>query len=161
LVEITSGLWGTIINLATVITAPVVLVNLGLTVYQLHKNNQTLKSNNEQQRESNRMRELEFVNATYQQILSTEERLFYELMKRGNDKKLDPHELSFLFNRIEFLCFLINQELVKERVLLDFFEFEIKRWYDDWFVRYLPDEIVNDDKTSAYPSFRYRYNLSV
>ena len=142
------------------------LVNLGLTAYQLHKNNQTLKSNNEEQKESNRMRELEFVNATYQQILSTEERLFYELMKKrgeGNDdkKKLDPHELSFLFNRIEFLCFLINQELVRERVLLDFFEFEIKRWYDDWFVRYLPDEIVNDDKTSAYPSFRYRYNLSV
>jgi hypothetical protein len=51
-------------------------VDLGFTSYQLHKNNQTLQTNIEQQKESNMMRELQFVDGTFQQIISTEERLF-------------------------------------------------------------------------------------
>jgi hypothetical protein len=105
------------------------------------------------------MREMEFVNSTLQQILSAEERLFYELMKkrgRGNDK-LGTHELSFLFNRIDFLCFVINQEFVKDKGLLDFFKYQVIRWYDTWFVRYFPEEIVKNEE--AFPSFRCLYNL--
>lgn len=102
------------------------------------------------------MRELQFVDGTFQQIISTEERLFYELMKKGNDKKLGPNELSFLFNRIAWFCFMINPEFVKDKELLDFFKYQIIRWYDNCFLRYLPEEIVKDENT--YPSFRQRYN---
>jgi hypothetical protein len=57
-----------------------------------------LRANNEQQRESNRIRELQLVESAYKEIISTEERLFYVMMEKG-DEKLDPHEWSFLFNR--------------------------------------------------------------
>ena len=85
MVEITNGLWDIITNLATMMTAIAAVVHLGFTVYQFHKNNQTLKSNKKQQRENNRMRELRFVNTAFQQIISTEERLFYEVMKKGGE----------------------------------------------------------------------------
>lgn len=150
MVEITWNLWEIIIAIA----AP---VGLGLTVYQLRKNNQTLKANNEQQKESNRIRELQLVESAYRDIISTEERLFYAILEKGDDK-LDPHEWSFLFNRIEYLCFLINQGFVRDKVLLDLYKHTVIGWHDKWFVRYLPEEIVKDEK--AFPSFRYRYNLN-
>ena len=152
-VEITGNFWETI---TTTIAAIAAVVDLCFTGYQLHKNNQALNASNEQQKESNRMRELQFLDGTFQQIISTEERLFHELMKKGNDK-LDPHELSFLFNRIEFLCFVINHEFVRDKELLDFFKYEVIRWHDNWFIRYVPEEIVKNEK--AFPSFRCRYNL--
>jgi hypothetical protein len=131
-------------------------IGLGLTVYQLRKNNQTLKANNEQQKESNRVRELQLVESAFKDILSTEERLFYKILEKGDDK-LDIHEWAFLFNRIEYLCFLINHGFVREKVLLDFFKHAIIGWHDKWFVKYFPEEIVKDE--TAFPSFRYRYNL--
>ena len=31
------------------------------------------------------------------------------------------------------------------------------KWYDNWFIRYLPENVVNDQ--TLFPGFRYRYNL--
>jgi hypothetical protein len=150
IVEITRNLWEIIIA----ITAA---VGLGLTVYQLRKNNQTLQANKEQQKESNRIRELQLVESTYQEIISTEERLFYAMLEKGDDK-LDPHEWSFLFNRIEHLCFLFNHGFVRDKALLDYFRDAVIEWHDNWFVRYLPEKVVKDE--TILTSFRYRYNLN-
>jgi hypothetical protein len=150
MVEITWNLWEIIIAVA----AP---VGLGLTVYQLHKNNQTLKANNEQQKESNRVRELQLVEGAYQEIISTEERLFYVMVEKGDDK-LDPHEWSFLFNRIEHLCFLFNHGFVKDKALIDSFKHSVISWYDNWFVKYVPEDILKDETTLT--SFKYRYKLN-
>lgn len=139
-------------------TGIVAVVHLGFTVSQFHKNNQTSQANYEQQKESNRMRELEFIDGIFQQIISTEERLFHDLMKNEGNNKLDPHELSLLFNRIEFLCFVINHEFVKDKALLEFFKFEVIRWHDNWFVRYAEEDLVKNE--NAFPSFRKRYFLN-
>ncbi|MFL6487978.1 MAG: hypothetical protein ACJ71D_14875 [Nitrososphaera sp.] len=151
-VEISGNFWEMI---TTTIVAIAAVVDLGFTGYQIHENNQVLKASNAQQKESDRIRELQFLDGTFQQIVSTEERLFYELLKKGNDK-LDPQELSFLFSRIEFLCFVINHECVKDKELLEFFKYEVIRWYDNWFIKYVPEEIVKNEK--AFPSFSCLYN---
>jgi hypothetical protein len=41
-----------------------------------------LGANNEQQKESNRVRELQLADNAFKQMISTEERLFYEMEKR-------------------------------------------------------------------------------
>lgn len=143
-------------SMASVVAAIAAAVGLGFTAYQLHKNNQTLKSNNEQQKESNRVRELQIIESAYRDIISAEERLFYAMLQKGDDK-LDPHEWSFLFNRIEHLCFLFNHGFVRDKALIDYFKHPIIMWYDKWFVRYVPQDVVKDEKVLT--SFRYRYNL--
>jgi uncharacterized membrane protein YebE (DUF533 family) len=82
--EITGNFW-------EIITAIAAVGGLGFAGYQLYKNNQTLKASNEQQKESNRIRELQLVESAYHEIISTEERLFYAMVEKGDDK-LDPHE---------------------------------------------------------------------
>jgi hypothetical protein len=156
LVETTGNLWDMMTSMASVVAAIAAAVGLGFTAYQLHKNNQTLKSNNEQQKESNRVRELQIIESAYRDIISAEERLFYAMLQKGDDK-LDPHEWSFLFNRIEHLCFLFNHGFVRDKALIDYFKHPIIMWYDKWFVRYVPQDVVKDEKVLT--SFRYRYNL--
>lgn len=142
---------------ASMVAAIAAAVGLGFTAYHLHKNNQTLKSNNEQQKESNRVRELQIIESAYRDIISAEERLFYAMLQKGDDK-LDAHEWSFLFNRIEHLCFLFNHGFVKDKALMDYFKHPIIEWYDKWFVRYVPQDVVKNEKVLT--SFRYRYNLN-
>jgi hypothetical protein len=52
---------------------------------------------------------------------------------------------------------VISHEVVKDKELLDFFKHQVIRWYDDWFVRYVPENIVKNEK--GFPSFRCLYNL--
>ena len=135
ILEITPNLWD-------IITAVAASVGLGFTGYLLYKSNQT--------------RDLQIVESTFHDILSTEERLIY-VMERLGSTELDLHEWTLLFNRIEYLCLLINHGFIGDKELLHFFKNAIIGWYENWFVKYLSEDIVKNEL--AFPSFRFWYNL--
>jgi hypothetical protein len=135
ILEITPNLWD-------IITAVAASVGLGFTGYLLYKSNQT--------------RDLQIVESTFHDILSTEERLIY-VMERLGSTELDLHEWTLLFNRIEYLCLLINHGFIGDKELLHFFKNAIIGWYENWFVKYLSEDIVKNEL--AFPSFRFLYNL--
>ena len=133
--EITPNFWD-------IITAVAAVGGLGFAGYQLYKSNQT--------------RDLQIVESTYHDILSTEERLIHAMLEIRSTE-LDPHEWALLFNRMEYLCLLINHRFIRDKELLHFFNNAVVGWYEKWFVKYLPENIVKDE--FVFPCFRFRYNV--
>jgi hypothetical protein len=143
-------------NLWQIVGAIAAAGGLGFTGYQLYKNNQTLKANNEEQKESNRVRELQLLESAFQQIIATEQ-LWYERYKDKTDKKEIQEWGSLFFNRLEWLAFLINQKFMTDKELVNFFKDAIVGWYETLFVNHFPMEVINDDK--SFPSLKKLYRF--
>ena len=121
---------------------------LFFTGYQVYRNRK-------EQKESNRVRELQLLESAFNQI-TTMEQYFYEQEAKGPANSIVHEEWFVLFfNRVEWLAFLINHKFIRHEELVTYFKNPIIKWYEGVFTKHAPSAVVNSDR--AFPSFKYLY----
>ncbi|HEY6756827.1 MAG TPA: hypothetical protein VI037_05505 [Nitrososphaera sp.] len=116
--------------------------------YQIYRNSQ-------EQKESNRVRELQLLENAFNQITIMEQ-YFYEQEAKGPANSILHEEWFVLFfNRVEWLAFLINHKFIRHEELVTYFKYPIIKWYEGVFTKHAPSAVVNSDK--AFPSFKDLY----
>ena len=116
--------------------------------YQIYRNSQ-------EQKESNRVRELQLLENAFNQITIMEQ-YFYEQEAKGPANSILHEEWFVLFfNRVEWLAFLINHKFIIHEELVTYFKYPIIKWYEGVFTKHAPSAVVNSDK--AFPSFKDLY----
>ena len=114
--------------------------------YQIYRNSK-------EQKESNRIRELQLLESAFNQINAMEQ-YFYEQEAKGPANSILHEEWFVLFfNRVEWLAFLINHRFIRHAELVTYFKNPIIKWYEGVFTKHAPSAVVNSDK--AFPSFKY------
>ncbi len=136
---------GILLQVIIPIAAPAGLFFAG---YQIYRNSQ-------EQKESNRVRELELLENAFDQITIMEQ-YFYEQEAKGPANSILHEEWFVLFfNRVEWLAFLINHKFIRHEELVTYFKYPIIKWYEGVFTKHAPSAVVNSDK--AFPSFKDLY----
>ena len=136
---------GILLQVIIPIAAPAGLFFAG---YQIYRNSQ-------EQKESNRVRELQLLENAFNQITIMEQ-YFYEQEAKGPANSILHEEWFVLFfNRVEWLAFLINHKFIRHEELVTYFKYPIIKWYEGVFTKHAPSAVVNSDK--AFPSFKDLY----
>jgi hypothetical protein len=136
---------GILLQVIIPISAPAGLFFAG---YQIYRNSQ-------EQKESNRVRELQLLENAFNQITIMEQ-YFYEQEAKGPANSILHEEWFVLFfNRVEWLAFLINHKFIRHEELVTYFRYPIIKWYEGVFTKHAPSAVVNSDK--AFPSFKDLY----
>lgn len=137
---------GTLLQIVPPIAAAVGLFFAGI---QIHRNNM-------EQKESNRIRELQLLETTYHEIVALEKYKFeHDLKGQGeDDDEFYKKWFVLFFNQVEWLSFLINHEFIKHKELVIYFRNAYMTWYGVY-TKYAPDEVRSNDK--AHSSFKFLY----
>jgi hypothetical protein len=136
---------GILLQVIIPIAAPAGLFFAG---YQIYRNIQ-------EQKESNRVRELQLLENAFNQITIMEQ-YFYEQEAEGPTNSILHEEWFVLFfNRVEWLALLINHKFIRHEELVTYFKYPIIKWYEGVFTKHAPSAVVNSDK--AFPSFKDLY----
>jgi hypothetical protein len=102
-------------------------------------------------KESKRTRDLQTFYGIFKDLISLEERQ-REYYKTEDGKKAWN---SLFFNTLEFFSFLLNEKFLKDPKVLLFFEDAVKGFYEQVFLKHIPDEKQRDVK--VYPEFKKLY----
>jgi len=102
-------------------------------------------------KESKRTRELQTFYGIFKDLLSLEERQRQYYQTEDGKKAWN----SLFFNTLEFFSFLLNEKFLKDPKVLVFFEDAVKAFYEQVFLRHIPDEKQRDAK--VYPEFKKLY----
>ena len=148
--DVSKGMaWVEIAEILLQIILPIAAAaGLFFTGYQVYRNRK-------EQKESNRVRELQLLESAFNQI-TTMEQYFYELEAKGPANSILYEEWFLLFfNRVEWLAFLINHKYIRHQELVTYFKNPIIKWYEGVFTKHAPSAVVNSDR--AFPSFKHLY----
>ncbi len=102
-------------------------------------------------KESRRTRELQTFYSIFKDLISLEAKQ-PEHCKTANGKKAWD---SLFFNTLEFFSFLLNEKFLKDPKVFMFFKDAIQAFYEQVFVKHIPDEKQRDPK--IYPEFKKLY----
>lgn len=104
-------------------------------------------------RESRKTRELQIFYTVFKDIKQLEE-------KQPDYQTAEQQQAwnSLFFNTLEFFSFLINQKMVSDKRVAEFFGDSIKAWYEELFLKKLPKEQVDDP--DDYTEFKTLYKKS-
>lgn len=104
--------------------------------------------------QAKRTQELAVVDRVFSGIAELEGKL-YDAIASGNAGKLLPMWRGLFLNRLEYFCFLVNNEYLRDEKLASFFSDAVVRWHEDIFEK-LADPTEKADM-NAYPELRLLY----
>ncbi len=100
--------------------------------------------NGYQIRANNKTKQLEILETVYRDIKALEQR-YYDGYEDNPEKNVQSWDYQF-FNQLEWFSFLINENKLKDKKLIDFFKPAIIGWYEDMFVKHFNKSDVDDPK---------------
>jgi hypothetical protein len=136
---------GILLQVIIPIAAPAGLFFAGYRVYR----------NRKEQKESNRVRELQLLESAFKQLTSMEQYFYKQEVKGPENSTLHEEWFMLFFNRVERLAFLINHKFIRHEELVTYFKYPIIKWYEGVFTKHASSAVVNSDK--AFPSFKDLY----
>ena len=102
-------------------------------------------------RESNKTRQLQLFENTFNRIKDTEKLLYDRYKNSDEDAKKDWD--SLFFNELEFFALLVNEKHIDPK-LGKFFDEAIVDWYEGIFVKFHKEDLKNK---RAYPQLKKLY----
>lgn len=136
---------GILLQVIIPIAAPAGLFFAGYQVYR----------NRKEQKESNRVRELQLLESAFNQLTAMEQYFYEQEVKGPENSSLREEWFMLFFNRVEWLAFLINHKFIRHEELVTYFKYPIIKWYEGVFTKHASPAVVNSDK--AFPSFKDLY----
>jgi hypothetical protein len=136
---------GILLQVIIPIASPAGLFFAGYQVYR----------NGKEQKESNRVRELQLLESAFNQLTAMEQYFYEQEAKGPENSTLHEEWFMLFFNRVEWLAFLINHKFIRHEELVAYFKYPIIKWYEVVFTKHASSVVVNSDK--AFPSFKDLY----
>lgn len=121
--------WTILSTLGTVVTAVAAVIGLIFVIYQLWQNSRTLQ--------------LQVLEGIFRDIRGLEGMW----IEKNFSTKMTAEEkqawCATFFNTVEYLCFLINRKMVRQKELRDFFIVGLRHWWKQ-FEEYRAEELITD-----------------